>query len=206
LKWLEDNFERSPRSARNYMSAAKFVSDRKLELATVAKIAPGLLYRMGHDEFPEDVIQAILQRAETHHLGEEHAEDIRAELAKPVEKKIVSATAAAMGVPDIPELPGSHSDRAQRFRTWAYEGKALLVNKRQGDGALLYQNSHTIHVMTERKIAEIVARARDDFSGLIDSESLNIIVRCINAIDTRADESPALPTAVGLICCADQEK
>ena len=63
LDWLKDHFDLSQRTAHNYYSAAEY-NARKGKLATVANLAPGLLYALAAGHYNEQEEAAIL--AATH--------------------------------------------------------------------------------------------------------------------------------------------
>lgn len=60
LSWLANNFDLSERSAYNYIKASEYV-ERQGELATVANLAPGVLYQLADEEFEPALEQAILK-------------------------------------------------------------------------------------------------------------------------------------------------
>jgi hypothetical protein len=96
LEWLGANFDRSIRSAENYMSAATFVS--KIEtskIATVANIRPSALYLLASldDVADRDLIEAVLKEAESGWVTEDRVWQIRAELP-PTEAEIAAGIEA----------------------------------------------------------------------------------------------------------------
>ena len=76
LRWLEVNFCKSPRTAQNYMGAARFAS--KYETLSHLKLKASALYWLGGklDDVTPEEINAILKAAETEWVDEERASEI----------------------------------------------------------------------------------------------------------------------------------
>jgi hypothetical protein len=101
LVWLGENFERDPRTAENYMNAARLSNKFKFETISNLKLRPTALYLLGraleHDPYglyPRKTINAILKAAETEPITAERAEEIAVSLRPPPKPAIEEAEAA----------------------------------------------------------------------------------------------------------------
>lgn len=62
LKWADAELGIKPRSAQNYMAAAKFLEGK---CATVAHLPPGILYKLSASSAPADVVAAVVAASMT---------------------------------------------------------------------------------------------------------------------------------------------
>ena len=64
LPWLEENFDRSERSAHRYVAAAEYVAAKSATVADFTNLAPTVLYELAADDYSVEEEAAIL--AATH--------------------------------------------------------------------------------------------------------------------------------------------
>jgi hypothetical protein len=62
MSWVEDGIGIQPRTARNYMNAARFAEARKRE--TISLLRPAALYQLASPSTPSEVVKAVLERIE----------------------------------------------------------------------------------------------------------------------------------------------
>jgi hypothetical protein len=82
LGWLKDHFDLSQRTAHNYYSAAEYDA-RKGKLATVANLAPGLLYALAANHYNEQEEAAILAATHEGRVDQTRADAICQSLKPP---------------------------------------------------------------------------------------------------------------------------
>jgi hypothetical protein len=85
LEWLRTHFGSSPRTAQNYMRAAKFAA--KNETVAHLKLRPSCIYRISGDDpydlYGRKAIKAIFKAAETEWITGDRAEQIAKSLLPP---------------------------------------------------------------------------------------------------------------------------
>jgi hypothetical protein len=83
LDWLRDHFDLSQRTAYNYCAAARY-EDLKGKIATVANLAPGLLYDLAAgNEYNEEQETAILAATHKGRVDQTRADEICQALVPP---------------------------------------------------------------------------------------------------------------------------
>jgi hypothetical protein len=85
LPWLKENFGSTPRTAQNYMKAAKFAA--KNEIVSHLKLRPSCIYRISGDDpyglYGRKAVKAIFKAAETEWINGDRAEEIAVSLRPP---------------------------------------------------------------------------------------------------------------------------
>ena len=97
LPWLEENFDRSERSAQRYIAAAEYVTGKSDTVADFSNLAPSVLHELARGTYNEQEEAAILTATHKGRVNNTRVQAICDELAPPE-------------IPEEPEEPDQPED------------------------------------------------------------------------------------------------